>query len=150
MDEETQITYLLIAHFAVNGLFLGLNIEKNLRDEIDPDDAIATKTELTIHCIISALALFFIFLAANPDGDLSWFGILIGIHLLVSIVVFFVNVGSIYAPWLSWVFEGVSTGVLFLGVCIRSDLIKKFTKKGVPAVGKQFGKLLNFGKRRLK
>ena len=78
MDAETQITYLLIAHLLTNVIFFVLNIFKNTTDEIDPDAAIATKTELTIHCIISVLALFFIFLAASPDSDLSWFAILIG------------------------------------------------------------------------
>jgi len=143
-----MIKIALIAHFVVNVIFFVLNIAKNTKDEIDPDDAIATKTELTIHSIISVLALFFIFWPAVDDGDLSWFAILIGIHLLVSIVVLIWNASSINAPWLSWVFEGVSTGVLLLGAYL--NYLGPETSAPAVATAKQFGKLLNFGKRRLK
>lgn len=149
MDEKTQINIGLVAHLLVNVIFIILNVARNSdKGEIDPDDAIATKTELTIHCIISVLVLGFICFKASPDSDLSWLAILMGIHIIVSIVVFFVNVRSIHAPWLSWVFEGVSTGVLFIGAYL--NYLGPETSAPAVATAKQFGKLLNFGKRRLK
>jgi len=124
------------------------DINRNTKDEIEPDDAIATKTELTIHSIISVLVTFGIFLAASSDGDWGWLAILMIIHSIVSFGVLIWNASSIHATWLSWVFEGVSTGVLIIGAVMHYS----GSKKSAPAVEtvKQFGKLLNFGKRRLK
>jgi len=144
-----MIKIALIAHFVVNVIFFVLNIAKNTTDEIDPDAAIATKTELTIHSIISVLVTFGIFLAASSDGDWGWLAILMIIHSIVSFGVLIWNASSIHATWLSWVFEIVSTGVLAIGAAMH---VLSGSKKSAPAVEtvKQFGKLLNFGKRRLK
>jgi len=140
--EYTLIGYLLIAHLLTNLLFFILNLVKikpEEEPEEEPEVLLAKKTELTIHCIISAVMLGLILVARLGIKDLDFFKIAMWVHLGVCVVVGIVaNARPESVTWLSWVFEIVSTGVLVIGAAMHyysgSKLMKQFAniKKMVP------------------